>query len=37
VRLIRRTVRISDLGRELWEAAHPPQDLNDEPPDPRPG
>ncbi len=25
-RIIRRTVRISDLGRELWEAARPPQD-----------
>lgn len=25
-RIIRRTVRISDLGRELWEAARSPQD-----------
>jgi hypothetical protein len=25
-RIIRRTVRMSDLGRELWEAARPPQD-----------
>ena len=34
VRIMRRTVRISDLGRELWETAHPPQDqVNDEPPD----
>ena len=24
-RVIRRTVRISDLGRELWEAANPPR------------
>jgi hypothetical protein len=37
LRVMRRTVRISDLGRELWETAHPPQDLNDEPPDARPG
>jgi hypothetical protein len=37
VRIIRRTVRISDLGRELWETAHPPQDLKDVPPDARPG
>jgi hypothetical protein len=35
VRIMRRTVRISDLGRELWETAHPPQDLNDDPPDAR--
>ena len=35
-RIVRRTVRISDLGRELWETAHPSQDLNDEPPDERP-
>jgi Abortive infection alpha len=26
-RVIRRTVRMSDLGRELWEAARPPQDV----------
>ena len=34
-RIIRRTVRISDLGRELWETAHPRQELDDEPPDVR--
>jgi hypothetical protein len=26
-RIIRRTVRMSDLGRELWEAARSPQDV----------
>lgn len=35
-RIIRRTVRISDLGRELWDTAYPRQDLNNEPPNARP-
>jgi Abortive infection alpha len=34
-RVIRRTVRISDLGRELWEAAHPPGGVNGDPVDSR--
>jgi hypothetical protein len=29
-RIIRRTVRMSDLGQELWEAARPPQDADDD-------
>jgi len=32
-RIIRRTVRMSDLGRELWEAARSPQDAGDDEPD----
>jgi len=30
-RIIRRTVRISDLGRELWADAYPPTDVDDHP------
>lgn len=33
-RIIRRTVRMSDLGRELWEAARPPGDVAAETGDP---
>lgn len=32
-RVIRRTVRISDLGRELWEAARSPQNVGGDHPD----
>ena len=32
-RIIRRTVRMSDLGRELWEAARSPQDAGADVPD----
>jgi len=32
-RIIRRTVRISDLGRELWDAAHSPRGVNADPVD----
>ena len=32
-RIIRRTVRMSDLGRELWEAAQSPQDAGGDEPD----
>ncbi len=36
-RMIRRTVRISDLGRELWEAANPPEDADADHPNVPPG
>jgi hypothetical protein len=32
-RIIRRTVRMSDLGHELWEAAHSPHDTGGDQPD----
>jgi hypothetical protein len=36
-RIIRRTVRMSELGRELWEAARSPQDVGGHDHDAPPG